>query len=113
MRARRNDDNAKLDGHTHSEFEELQTRIANYKRTRRTAAPSLHPWLDHLIADAQAELHRLTGAAPAGSDDASPPAAGVDPDNADALARDRKLRRHRHTYPFDDQAPWQRIDGAQ
>jgi hypothetical protein len=75
--------------------DELRTKIAHYQQTRRTAARSMHRWLDALIADAQETLRLLAG--PDEDDDEIPPAPpGRRPDV-------------RSTYPFDEHAPRQRI----
>jgi hypothetical protein len=38
---------------------ELQMKIANYKRTRETVAPSMRPWCDMLISKAEDELRQI------------------------------------------------------
>ena len=70
----------------------LRTKITNYRRTRLTSAKSMHHWLDALIADAEQELHRRTH-----RDPESPPAPTFRPPDV------------RNTYPFDENAPRQRI----
>jgi hypothetical protein len=93
------------------EVDDLRTRIANYRQTRKTAAPSLRRWLDNLIHDAEQRLCDLTGvpvvvaATPtAGADDASD-----DPDeDHDTAASPRASLRYRNVYPFDETAPPQR-----
>ena len=88
-----------MDARTHlstgtHDADELQVRIANFKRTRRTAAPSMHAWCDLLIRDAEDRLAALI--APAGGRIESKPAGG----GVSARARS--------TYPFDENAPQQR-----
>ena len=81
--------------------DELRTKIDNYKQTRRTAAPSMHRWLDALIADTAARLHLM-----AYPDGGVPPAAPASraPSASSALTVEA-----RSTYPFDERAPRQRI----
>ena len=81
--------------------EELRTKIANYKATLRTAAPSMHRWLEALIADAEGKLRQLGDVAPAA--DATP---GETSRSALSAHRLGKLR---STYPLDANAPHQRV----
>jgi hypothetical protein len=92
------------------ETDDLRTRLANYRQTRKTAAPSLRRWLDNLIRDAEQRLHELTGLP------LSSISAESDRDDADADADDEGIaaatthtsRRYRNIYPFDETAPPQR-----
>jgi hypothetical protein len=81
--------------------DELRTKVANLKQTRRSAAASMHRWLDILIADAESELRE--GMPP---DDAPrPPGPPPSPPGRPATPATPNPR---STYPFDEQAPWQR-----
>jgi hypothetical protein len=76
--------------------DELRTRIANYQQSRRTAAPSMHRWLDALIAESEDKLRQLLPPGEAGSASA-------------AADLDKPASEFRSTYPLDERAPRQRI----
>ena len=100
----------------YSDPDDLRLRIANYRQTRRTAAPSMHRWLDALIADAVQRLHELTHADGDGNANGDGAAAALaapqlapDSDVPDVpQARPDRALRARRTYPFDEGAPRQR-----
>ena len=96
--------------------DELRVMIANYERTRRQAAPSMHRWLDALIEDAGQRLAKLThGAGVTAAADGldgdvdDTRRAVADSGGSDALPTEAR-ERARRTYPFDERAPRQRPD---
>jgi hypothetical protein len=104
--------------------DDLLVRIQAYRQTLITAPKSIRPWLDRLIADAEAQLAGLRGdATPAAlaAPELTPPeftpaaahAAAAADDGQAAAAAEHPVSHARHgrarrTYPFDERAPFQR-----
>jgi hypothetical protein len=85
--------------------DDLRMKLANYKRSREGAARSMHRWLDALIADAEEKMRSLGAPVPVADD------AGTDGDGPAPTATSgvTSVDAFRSTYPFDENAPRQRI----
>ena len=93
---------------TRASVDDLRKTVTNLKHTRHSASRSMHRWLDNLIADAEADLRRLSSP---DADAAAPTPGHAAPTPAPRTARSAPSAatpNPRSTYPFDEHAPWQR-----
>lgn len=93
-------------------IDDLLTQIQNYQLSRKTAPRSIQPWLDRLIEDAECKIAALRNPSPGGPSLGDPPATEEPGGRAGSPHQsfEHPHAKARQTYPFDENAPWQRIN---